>query len=256
MGNDTAAEDAYRRANALGMQPEPGLSRLRTAQGRADVATKALRRLCEEPRPPEDRAELLAARVEAEVADGDVEAALTAAGELRGIAGSLPSAMLTALADQAEGAALLAAGRPQSALDVLRRAQRGWTELDLPHPCAQTRLLAGTCLRALGHEQAAGLEIEAALECFERLGAAPDLARADRLAAAATPPEVAPAGPLTDREVEVVRLAAGGHTNRAIAGQLCLSEKTVARHLANIYAKLDVPSRAAATAYAYDHGLI
>jgi DNA-binding NarL/FixJ family response regulator len=103
----------------------------------------------------------------------------------------------------------------------------------------------------MGDVEAAAREFEAARECFERLGAAPDLAG---LPAPGRP--VARPGGLTDREVEVVRLVAGGHTNRAIAGRLCLSEKTVARHLANIYAKLDVPSRAAATAYAYDHGLL
>jgi ATP/maltotriose-dependent transcriptional regulator MalT len=254
MGHDADAEDAYRRANALGRQPEPGLSRLRTAEGRADVAIRTLQRLCAEPRPPEDRAELLAARVDAELAEGDVDAALGTAAELRGITASLATPLISALADHAEGAALLAAGRPDAALAVLRRAQRGWTALDLPHSCAQTRLLAGGCLRALGDEDAAGLEFEAARECFERLGAAPDLARADRLAAGGCAP--ARRSPLTDREVEVVRLVAAGHTNRAIANLLCLSEKTVARHLANVYAKLDLPSRAAATAYAYDHGLV
>jgi DNA-binding CsgD family transcriptional regulator len=256
MGRETAAEDAYRRANALGVQPEPGLSRLRTAQGRPDVAVRTLTRLCAEPRPPEDRAELLAARVEGELAAGDVDAALGTTAELRGIADSVAAPLITGLADQVEGEALLAAGRPDAALDVLRRAQQRWTELDLPHACAQTRVLAGGCLRALGDQEAAYLEFEAARECFERLGAAPDLAHADRLTAAGRPADAARPGPLTGREVEVVRLVAGGHTNRAIAGQLCLSEKTVARHLANIYAKLDVPSRAAATAYAYDHGLV
>jgi DNA-binding NarL/FixJ family response regulator len=145
---------------------------------------------------------------------------------------------------------LLATGQPETALTALRRAQQGWSELDVPHACAQTRVLAGRCLRALGDPDAAALEFEAARECFERLGAAPDLAQLDEPATAPNP------GRLTDREVEVVRLVAAGHTNRVIAGRLCLSEKTVARHLANIYAKLDVPSRAAATAYAYDHGLV
>jgi DNA-binding NarL/FixJ family response regulator len=145
---------------------------------------------------------------------------------------------------------LLAGGRPDEALGVLREAQRRWTELDLPHACAQARVLAGRCLRELGDNEAADREIEAARECFERLGAARDLVAIGGIAPAARP------GKLTEREVEVVRLVAAGHTNRAIATELCLSEKTVARHLANIYAKLDVPSRAAATAYAYDHGLM
>lgn len=256
MGDEVAAEGAYRRANALGVQPEPGLSRLRTAQGRADVAVRTLQRLCSEPRPAEDLAELLAARIEAELATDDIDAALASAAELRGIAGDLGTPLLAGLADQAEGATLLAAGRPDEALGVLRQSQQRWIELDLPHSCAQARVLAGGCLRALGDEDAADLEFEAARECFERLGAAPDLARADLLAAADRRRSPGGRGPLTDREVEVVRLVAAGHTNRVIAGRLCLSEKTVARHLANVYAKLDLPSRAAATAYAYDHGLL
>jgi DNA-binding CsgD family transcriptional regulator len=250
MGQDGEAEDAYRRANALGVQPEPGLSRLRTVQGRPEVAVRTLRRLCGEGRPAEDRAELLAARVEADLARGDVAAARAGADELRALTDDLDSPLLHGLADQAEGAVLLAEDQPDAALDVLRRAQLRWSELDLPYGCAQVRVLAGTCLRRLGEPEAADLEIDAARECFARLGAVRDLARLDQPARPEQP------GGLTSRELEVVRLVAAGHTNRAIAGQLFLSEKTVARHLANIYAKLDVPSRAAATAYAYDHGLM
>lgn len=251
MGSDVAAEDAYRRANALGVQPEPGLSRLRTAQGRPEVAARTLRRLCTEPRPPADRAELLAALVDAELDLHELEAARDTAGQLRTAAEGLGSPLLHGLADQAEGVMLLAEKRPAEALDALRRAQQRWSDLDLPHACAQVRALAGRCLQAMGDEESAALEFEAARECFERLGAAPDLAQVPTTDG----PRVRPGG-LTDREVEVIRLVAAGHTNRAIASRLCLSEKTVARHLANVYAKLDIPSRAAATAYAYDHGLL
>jgi len=255
MGHGAEAEAAYRRANALGVQPEPGLCRLRIAQGRPEVAARTLQRLCAEARPPEDRAELLAARVEAELALDDVEGARAAADQLRAIAEPLGTPLLCGLADQAEGAVRLAQGRLDVALDVLRRAQQRWTDLDLPYACAQVRVLAGSCLRELGDWESAELEFAAARDCFERLGADTDLARVDELTARRPPVAPRPGG-LTDREVEVVRLVAAGHTNRVIAGRLCLSEKTVARHLANIYAKLDVPSRAAATAYAYDHGLV
>jgi DNA-binding CsgD family transcriptional regulator len=254
MGRDAEAEDAYRRANALGVRPEPGLSRLRTAQGRPEVAERTLRRLCAEPRPPEDRAELLAAAVDAALALADVGSARVAADELRRIAEGLPSPLLCGLADQAEGAVLLAENRYDLSLDVLRRAGQRWGELGLPHPGAQVRVLVGRCLQALGDHDSADLEFEAARECFEGLGAAPDIARMD---AGLNPAPVGRSpGGLTPREIDVVRLVAAGHTNRAIAGRLYLSEKTVARHLANVYAKLDVPSRAAATAYAYDHGLL
>ena len=135
---------------------------------------------------------------------------------------------------------------------MLRRGWRGCQDVDLPYDAALTRVLIGRCLRALGDEDSAQMELDSARLVFDRLGAAPDLAVVDALAGAPTPV----AGPLTPREVEVVRLVASGLTNRAVAGQLFLSEKTVARHLSNIYAKLDLPSRAAATAYAYNHGLV
>ncbi len=255
MGDDDAAADHYRRANSLGTQPEPGLSRLRIAQGRADLAEATLRRLCAEPRPPEDRAELLAARVDAQLSLGDVEDARVTAAELHDTAAGLDTPLVHALAGHATGAVLLAAGRPEDALISLRTSVRIWQELDLPHPCARVRLLIGQCLRELGDEGSADLEVEAARDCFVRLGAQPDLDALDARPGA-EPVRAGHPGGLTDREVEVVRLVAAGHTNRAIAGELHLSEKTVARHLSNIYTKLGLPSRAAATAYAYDHGLL
>jgi DNA-binding CsgD family transcriptional regulator len=252
-GDVRGAEDHYRRANSLGMQPEPGLSRLRIGEGRAAVAETTLRRLCAEPRSPEDRAELLAALVDAQLALGDVDGACATAEELHDLVDGLAAPLLHGLAEHTRGTVRLADGRPGEALASLDRARAIWQDLDLPHACAQARVLSGRCLSALGDEPSAALEFEAARDCFVRLGALPDVAHVDALTGHR---EAAAGSPLTERELEVVRLVAAGHTNRGIAGQLVLSEKTVARHLANIYAKLDVPSRAAATAYAYDHGLV
>ncbi len=113
------------------------------------------------------------------------------------------------------------------------------------------RVLVGQACQALGDDEAAGLEFDAARSVFAQLGAQPDLARLDTTRAPTSPP-----GPLTARELDVLRLIAAGHTNKGIAGELCLSERTIDRHVSNILSKLDVPSRAAATAYAYDHKLI
>jgi DNA-binding NarL/FixJ family response regulator len=95
--------------------------------------------------------------------------------------------------------------------------------------------------------------LDAARRVFEQLGAAPDL---DRLRQLSRHEEVPPAGGLTAREVEVLRLLATGASNREIADMLVISEHTARRHLQNIFAKIDVSSRAAATAYAYEHGLV
>ena len=148
---------------------------------------------------------------------------------------------------------LVAQGDARAALTALRRAWSAWQELDAPHEAARTRALIGLACRALGDEDGAAMELDAARWAFQELGAAPDVARIDALALRAG---AANAGGLTARELEVLRLVAAGKTNRAIATDLVLSEKTVARHVSNIFVKLGVSSRAAATAHAYEHGLV
>jgi DNA-binding NarL/FixJ family response regulator len=150
------------------------------------------------------------------------------------------------------GSVLLAEGDAHGALAELRRAASLWSELEAPYDAAQTRVQVGLACRALGDEESAALELEGARAELEALGAAPDAARVlDLLGPAQRTSSV-----LTEREVEVIRLLATGGTNRAIAGALGISEKTVARHVSNIFTKLSLSSRAAATAYAYEHGLL
>jgi DNA-binding CsgD family transcriptional regulator len=251
VGSFPEAEDAYRTANAMGQQPEPGLSKLRLAQGRTDVAAATMRRLYAEPQRT-DRADMLAAYVDVMLACGEVEDAGAAAKELADLAAEQDSTVLSSSAAEAAAAVRCAQGDAALALPLLRRAWEGWRELGMPYDAARVRVRIGDCCRALGDEASAQMEYDAARLVFEQLGARTDLERlADRAVTSTRA-----AGGLTAREVEVVRLVAAGHTNRGIAQQLFLSEKTVARHLANIYSKLDVGSRAAATAWAYDHHLV
>jgi len=186
--------------------------------------------------------------VEIALAAGDVEEAQGACLELRELASRYESAMLEAIVAHAHGAVALARPDAQSALASLRRAQRIWLELDAPYEVARTRELIARACSALGDNESAALELAAARELYEHLGAAPDLARVST-------PSGGSHG-LTDRELEVLRLVAAGKSNREIASALVLSEHTVARHLQNIYAKLRVPSRAAATAFAFEHELV
>jgi DNA-binding CsgD family transcriptional regulator len=150
------------------------------------------------------------------------------------------------------GSALLAEGDAHGALSRLREAAAMWRNLDVPREVARARVLIGSACRTLGDEVSADLEFDAAAAAFEELDATTDLASLGSLRGTAPRPP----GGLTDREVEVLRLVAAGKTNRAVASELVLSEKTVARHVANIFTKLGVSSRAAATAYAYEHGLV
>lgn len=251
-GEQDAAEAAYRRANSGGRRPEPGLVRLRMAQGRLAAAATTVRRLLGEERDGPLHAEVLAACVDVMVEAADLTLAHEACEALTALETASDSPLLGALTARATGTVLLAEGRPEQAMRVLRRGWRMWQDLDLPYDAALTRVLIGRCLRALGDEDSAQMELDSARWAFDRLGAAPDLAVVNTLAG----PPTRAAGALTRRELDVVRLVAAGLTNRAVAQQLFLSEKTVARHLSNIYAKLDLPSRAAATAYAYDHGLV
>jgi DNA-binding NarL/FixJ family response regulator len=159
---------------------------------------------------------------------------------------------MRAVAARSDAAVRLEEGDARGALTALRTAWAIWQELDAPYEAARCRVLAARAWRALGDAAAASMDLEAARAVFSELGAAPDLLRIDALSRGAH----SGATPLSAREVEVVRLVAEGKTNRAIAGELYLSEKTVDRHLSNVFSKLGVSSRAAATAYAYEHALI
>ena len=198
------------------------------------------------------RPAVLAAAVEIYLAAGDVAAARTASDELSHLAECVDAPMLHAIADGAAGSVLAAEGDAAAALIALRRALATWSSLRVPYEMARVRLGIAMACTALGDDEATELEVEAARATFERLGAAPDLRRLDARTGGAT----SRPGSLTERELEVLRLLASGRTNREIADVLVISVHTVARHVQNIFVKLGVSSRAAATAYAYEHDLV
>jgi DNA-binding CsgD family transcriptional regulator len=252
-GEFVEAEEAYRQANQWGHSPQPGLAELRLAQGDVAAATAAIRRVVDEAQDRVARSKVLAAYLEIGLAARDVGAARAAADELSHIAADLDAPLLQAVAASATGAVLLAEGDARAACDTLRRAWTAWRELDAPYEAARVRVLVGQACRALGDEDTAEMELDAARVVFQQLGAAPDLARVDSLAGRATSGE--PHG-LTPRELQVLQLVTAGRTNKAIAAELVLSGRTVDRHVSNIFTKLGVSSRAAATAYAYEHQLV
>ncbi len=252
-GEFARAEEAYRQASQWGRQPEPGLALLRLAQGQTDAAAATMRRILDEARDPVTRARLLPAHVEIMLVAGDVQAARAAADELLEIAASLGAPFLHAMSAYSAGAVLLSEGDARAAIAAFRNAWTAWQELEAPCEAARARLLIGLACRELGDEDTAEMEFDAARLAFQQLGAAPDLARVGALS---RKPEARAAGGLTPRELQVLRLVASGKTNRAIAAELFISEKTVDRHMSNIFTKLDISSRAAATAYAYEHNLL
>jgi DNA-binding CsgD family transcriptional regulator len=252
-GAFAAADEAYREASAHGREPQPGLALLRLAQGNRDAAAAAIRRVLAETTVPSERARLLPACAEIAIAAGDLDGAREPCEELERIAGGHEVGVLRTIAAQTRGAIDLAAGDAERALVSLRAAWRVWEEIDAPYEAARVRALMGAACRELGDHDSAKLEFEAARRAFERLGAAPDAERVAALAGAAGGED--PRG-LSARELQVLRLVASGCTNKAIAAELVLSERTVDRHVSNIFAKLGVSSRAAATAYAYEHRLL
>jgi len=245
------AEDAYKQASLLGLEPQPGLALMRLAQGNAGAAAAAIRRALSETTDRLTRGALLPAAVEIMLADGEIEQAREACRELDAIAAEYESEMLAALNAHARGAVELAAGDSRAALISLRRAAKVWQELEAPYEAARTRLLVGLACRALGDEDAFVLELGVARSVFEELAAAGDLAAADLLTGTA-----GDAHGLTGRELEVLRLVASGQSNKEIAAALVISEHTVARHVQNIFKKLGVVSRTAAGAYAFEHDLV
>jgi DNA-binding CsgD family transcriptional regulator len=248
-GQLARAEEAYAQAAAEGQEVQPGLALLRLAQGRGGAAAAGLDRALAETVRPRQRALLLAARVEVALAADALAEAQRHAEELAALAVAMPADYLTALAEHAAGAVLLASGDPGAALPRLRRAWTLWQACEAPYECARARALVARACGLLGDGDACRMELAAARTVLEELGAVLDLT--------ALCGEAAGAGdPLSPREREVLRLLATGATNRAIADRLVLSERTVARHVSNIFAKLGLASRAAATAFAYEHGLV
>jgi DNA-binding NarL/FixJ family response regulator len=244
-----SAEEAYRRAAESGWEPQPGLALLHLAAGRTQRAQSEVRRNA----AGDDRFTrryVLPAVVEIEVAAGDLEAGRRAVEELREARAAMPTPMLDAVLAAAEARVRLAEGDAPGALADARDASARFQAVGAPYERARSRVLAGRALRALGEQAAADAELLGAREVFVALGAEPAVAgSADLIGHPRT-------GALTDREVEVLRLVSTGLTNRGVAERLTLSERTVERHLSNIFGKLGISSRAAATAYAYENGLV
>ena len=250
-GEFAEAEEHYRKASRLGSEPQPGLALMRLAQGNRDAAAASIRRVVGETTDTLPRAALLPAFAEIMLAAGELDEARSACRELEEICEECESEMLGAMLAATRGAVELAAGDPAAALVTLRKASKAWAVLEAPYEAARARVLVGQACRALGDEEAFALELDAARAVFDELGAAPDVAAVDSFAGVA-----ADTHGLSARELEVLRLVAAGRSNREIASALVISEHTVARHVQNIFRKLGVPSRTAASAFAYEHDLV
>jgi ATP/maltotriose-dependent transcriptional regulator MalT len=250
-GEDDAAESAYDQAAKHGHPAQPGRALLWLERGRREAAVAAARRLLTERQDPVHRSQVLPATVDVLVEIGKPEEAAPLVEQLREIGASFDCTALRAAGCYAEANVALARGDAESGLAGARHALEHWHQLSAPYEAARSRVLVGRALRLLGDEDSAVADLTAARTTFAELGAKPT----ERAAADLLGEEQAPGG-LSPREVEVLRLVAGGNSNTQIAETLVLSEKTVARHLSNIFTKLDVSSRTAAAAFAYQHRLV
>jgi ATP/maltotriose-dependent transcriptional regulator MalT len=258
-GEFAQADKMYSEAGRNGCEPQPGLSLLRLAEGKLDAAAASIRGVADAAGSPQgpgagsSRAKLLGPYVEISIATGDLDTARAAADGLTQIAAAIDAPLLLATSTQATGAVLLAEGKMTAALALLREAWALWQQLETPYESARVRVLIGRVCQRLGDRETASMHFDAARSVFAQLGAAPDLVEVERLMAARN---AGPVGALTDREREVLSLVASGEGNRQIATALGISEHTVARHLSNIFDKLGVASRTAASAFAHKHRLV
>jgi DNA-binding CsgD family transcriptional regulator len=250
LGRYHEAEIAYESASGHGFEPQPGLAMLWLARGRTDAARAAIVRVLAETEIAAQRHRILAAAVEIQIAAGDLERARDAANELQELAHRFNCSALQAMAAHAAGRLELETGDAAGALPYLRKAMQQWRELECPYEAARAQVLVGRACATLGDTDSSTRHLDGARRVFEELGTAPALNDVTQL----SKPKHTPDG-LTAREIEVLRLVAAGKSNTQIAAALVLSERTVARHLSNIFTKINVPSRTAAAAYAYEQGL-
>ncbi len=251
-GDLAAAEQTYRQVSIDGADPMPGMALLRLAKGNCDAAFTSSTDALAEATDPFVRIQLLPAMVEIAVACAQIPTATSAARELSEAAAATSTEAHLAWATHAEGRVALAEDRMAQAVVYLKKAKDRWQDLSMPYELARARVDLGRALTARGDSDAADLEYSAARTVFVELGAAPDVTVVDNLMRRAR--SEWPGG-LTDREAEVLRMLASGATNRSIAAGLVLSERTVDRHVSNIFTKIDVSSRSAATAWAIRNGI-
>lgn len=252
-GKFARANEMYREAGRYGCEPQPGMSLLRLAEGKPDAAAALIRGVADSAGAGSSRPKLLGPYVEILIATGDLDAARAAADELTRIATAIDAPSLLATSAQATGAVLFAEGKMKAALALLHEAWAIWQQLETPYESARVRVLIGQVCQQLSDHETTRMHFHAASAVFGQLGAAPDLAELERLMATGS---ASPLGALTDREREVLSLVASGETNRRIATTLGISEHTIARHLSNIFDKLGVTSRTAASAFAHKHKLV
>jgi len=252
-GEFAMAEAAYTRANERGRKPQPGLSLLRLAQGQIEASAASIRAALLDTRVHTARTGMLAPAVDILLAAGDLEEARAFGAELAEVARTIGAPLLHAASAHAIGAVRLAEGEIADASTLLRQAWELWRDLEAPYEEAQTCLLMAAVCERRGDQDGRRLELAAARTLFNQLGAEPCLTQLDDQFDRA---RHRPAGSLSEREAQVLRLIAGGKTNREIGETLFISEKTVARHVSNIFDKLSVSSRTSAAAWAYQHNLI
>ena len=253
-GDLAGAEAAYTSAHEAGRDPQPGLALLRLAQGKVEAASASIAAaLASSGGSRLEKAPLHAAQVRIALQAGDVDLAEASAEEVVATAETFESPGLAAIGHRCRGAVAMARGQSVAALAALRQAVSSWQEMEVPYEAACTRVLLAEAYRALDDTDSADRELASARSAFERLGATADLCSLD---AAAVASPATPTHGLTKRELEVLELVSTGLSNREVAERLVLSERTVARHVANIFTKLGVSSRSAATAFAYAEGLV
>ena len=251
-GEFDEAEAAYCQASEAGCDPQPGLCLLRLAQNQAAAAGAMIRRTLQATADRGQRAKLLPAYVEAMLALKQQDDANTASDELTAIASDVNTDTIRAMAAQVAGTVALTDGDATAAIRSLRTATQIWEQIGVLYESGRSRVLIGLACRELADDEGARLEFDGARAIFERLGATAELRNLQKLTATCTQ---IPRG-LSNRELQVLRLVAAGHTNKAIAQELHISQKTVDRHVSNIFTKLNTSTRTAAAAFAYEHNLV